>query len=154
MWGRFPFAIIAEPKLLTYKKNRKTENSSLKFSLETMEGTTGQKRRPKQTPKNIQTLDRAAAHARIKPSLNSFQSKRCTRIWHDKQRENGAIPIWNFNEHTFAADSGSQWSRFSWTPSVRSKEKHRRAALTFPQKHNLPVWIRALSSFIVILSYS
>lgn len=28
-----------------------------------MEGTTGQKRRPKQTPKNIQTLERAAAHA-------------------------------------------------------------------------------------------
>lgn len=27
--------------------------------------------------------------------LDSFQPKWCTRIWHDKQRENEAIPIWN-----------------------------------------------------------
>lgn len=77
----------------------------------------------------------APRQPRFKPSLNSFQSKRCTKIWHDKQRENGAIPIWNFNERTFAEDSGSQWSRFSWTPSVRSQEKHRGAASALPLRN-------------------
>lgn len=27
--------------------------------------------------------------------LDSFQPKRCTKIWHDKRRENETIPIWN-----------------------------------------------------------
>lgn len=122
MWGHFPFAIIAahslNPNSSPIKKQKKEENSSLKFSLETMEGTTGQKRRPKQTPpKKYRSAGPSTGSRRptpapprpwFKPSLNSFQSKRCTRIWHDKQRENGAIPIWNFNECTFAEDSGSQ----------------------------------------------
>lgn len=106
-----------------------------------MEGTTGQKWRPKQTQKkNIRTELRptpAPPRPRFNPSLNSFQSKRCTRIWHDKQRENGAIPIWNFNERTFAEDSGSQWSGFSWTPSVRSRGKASPRRLSLPPKNHL-----------------
>lgn len=143
MWEQFSFAIIAAHSLNPNSspiKNRKTGKSSLKFSLETIEGTTGQKRRPKQPPKKYPNAGQsrpAPPRPRFKPSLNSSQSKRCTRIWHDKQRENGAIPIWNFNERTFAENSGNQWSRFSWSLSVRSQEKHRRAASTFPPKTQL-----------------
>lgn len=58
--GKIPFALIAahsqfKPKVLTYKK-KETENTKLRFSLETMKGTTGQKRRTKQTKNKTQAL--------------------------------------------------------------------------------------------------
>lgn len=74
-----------------------------------MKGTTGQKRGTKQT-KNQNPGARTESHGPelrlpqwrlvLFPSLNSFQPKRCTKIWHDKWRENETIPIWNFNRHT------------------------------------------------------
>lgn len=33
----------------------------------------------------------------LSDSFSHFQPKRCTKIWHNKQRENETIPIWNFN---------------------------------------------------------
>lgn len=109
MWGRSSLCNYccsqnpnSSPIKKKQNKNRIPENASLKFSLETMEGTTGQKQGPRQTPQQVskcRTERRprpAPPRPRLKPSLNSFRSKRCTSIWHDKQRENGAIPIWNF----------------------------------------------------------
>lgn len=90
-----------------------------------MKGTTGQKQRTKQTKNKTPALAwRAMASFTFislsPPSLDSFQPKRCTKIWHDKRRENETIPIWNL---IFALLQRilSQWSRFSGTPSVRRK---------------------------------
>lgn len=53
--GKFPLhllllTVVLNPKFspILYKK-KKTQNTSLRFSLETMKGTTGQKRRTKRT---------------------------------------------------------------------------------------------------------
>lgn len=88
------------------------------------------------------------------PSLDCFRPfvfRRCTRIWHDKSRENETIPIWNLIV-ALAENSGGQWSRFSATPSVRSEEKSTSCHSNPPPllRHNLPIWVRALSSFIVL----
>lgn len=97
-----------------------------------MKGTTGQKRRTKQTKNktpgahtHTHTRERERASERhgpelhlpqwrlvLFPSLDSFQPKRCTKIWHDKRRENETIPIWNLIV-ALAENSESQWSCFS-----------------------------------------
>ena len=95
--------VILNPKSSPIKKTQ-TQNPSLRFSLETMKGTTGQKRRTKQTKNKTPALARSTTAPDYVflsdrfvffPSLDSFQPKRCTKIWHDKRRENETIPIWN-----------------------------------------------------------
>lgn len=83
------------------------------------------------------------------PSLGSLQPKWCAKIWHDKKGENETIPIWNLIV-TLAENSGSQWSRFSGTPSVRSSGKAFHIAQNFSPKHNLPTRVRASSSLTVL----
>lgn len=104
--GISPFALIAahshfEPKVLT-RNNRKDKNASLRFSLETMKGTTGQKQRPKANPKNESPAAFARGQPRLRPSsvtacLDSFQSKWCARIWHDKTKREWSNSNLEFN---------------------------------------------------------
>lgn len=69
-----------------------------------MKGTTGQKRRTKQTKKQnpgARTECHGPDYVFLSDGLSSFRvlilfkPKRCTKIWHDKRRENETIPIWN-----------------------------------------------------------
>lgn len=69
-----------------------------------MKGTTGQKQRTKQTKNKTPALATESHGPNytfsqrrfvVFQSLDSFQPKRCTKIWHDKRRENETIPIWN-----------------------------------------------------------
>lgn len=74
-----------------------------------MKGTTGQKRRTKTNRKTKPRLSHGSeSHGPnctflsfffllLSDSFSHFQPKRCTKIWHNKQRENETIPIWNFN---------------------------------------------------------
>lgn len=129
--GKFPFALIAahshfEPKVLTYK-NRKQKILVYDSPLKQWKALLVRNKdinKPKTKPRRSRGEPWPELHLPqwrlvLIPSLNSFQSKRCTKIWHDKRRENETIPIWNLIV-ALAENSVSQWSRFSWTPSVRS----------------------------------
>lgn len=81
-----------------------------------MKGTTGQKQRTKQTKNKTPSVHAASRGPNDMllsdglssfPSLDSFRPKRCTKIWHDKRRENETIPIWNLIV-ALAENSGSQ----------------------------------------------
>lgn len=90
-----------------------------------MKGTTGQKQRPKQTQKRnpgARTESPNSDHPRWRLVSILFNLNGVPRFGTIKRRENETIPIWNLIV-ALAEDSGGQWSRFSWTPSVRSWEK-------------------------------
>lgn len=123
-----------------------------------MKGTTGQKQRPKANPKN----ESPAAFARLSPDYDLPQWRLVSILFNlngvpgfgtIKRRENEAIPIWNLIV-ALAENSRGQWSRFSWTPSVRSRwrgGKNHIASLEFPPppKNTTHLFeFRALSSFI------
>lgn len=65
-------------------------------------------------------------------SLDSFQPKRCTKIWHDKQRENETIPIWNLIV-ALCREFGKSVIPFQWNALGKKLGKAYIISLNFSQ---------------------
>ena len=83
--------------------------------------------------------------------LDSFQPKRCTKIWHDKQRENETIPIWNLIV-ALAENSESQWSQ--WNALGRKIGKAFHVAWIFPKTQLTYLSQSVVKFHCVISNYS
>lgn len=156
--------VILNPKS-SPENNRKDKKPSLRFSLGNNERHYWSETKTESKPQKTKP---PAAFARGRPDYDLPQWRLVSILSNlngvpgfgtIKRRENEAIPIWNLIV-ALAENSRGQWSGFSWTPSVRSRwqwggETNPIASLEFPplprprtKKHNSPLWVRALSSFI------